>query len=420
MVVQKLIDAGYQAVIAGGWVRDKIMGIESNDIDIATNATPDQVESLFDKTIPVGKEFGVVIVVEDGVEYEVTTFRSDSNKSDGRRPDSVTFGGMEGDSKRRDFTINGMFYDTIKDEIIDYVGGQNSIKGKFIEFIGSAQDRIDEDKLRMLRAARFSIKFGFRVCSQDTICKNAHKLSSISSERIRNELVKMIMIGKPTLMIKVLQKLNLDVIPGVMRLEGVKQDPIWHPEGDALTHTMRVMEGLVGESIELQLAGMFHDVGKATTTILDGRIKSPGHAKEGAIMARQALRKLKFDNKTIDYVCELIYNHMKIIDFSKMRKSKQVIFMNRPDFNDLKKLHIADKMGGNGNLKNISYINSLPKQVRTEPLITGSDIITMGCREDKEIGRIKEELYYLQLEGANKKQLVEICKEMISHIYKRS
>ena len=456
-VIQKLVDAGYQAVIAGGWVRDKIMGVESNDIDIATNATPDQVEALFEKTIPVGKSFGVVNVIEDSIEYEVATFRKDSAESDGRRPDSVTFGTMEEDSKRRDFTINGMFYNPIKDEIIDYVGGQKDIKDGIIRFIGNPLDRINEDRLRMLRAVRFAIKFDF-IIETDFISKHGHKIFDISYERIRDELVKMIMIGKPRKMIDALKVFNLKIIPDVMCLSNTEQDPIWHPEGatvakyatenaqetihdddlgivikrekikpfnpekldpknkdhfnpekykiyngSALEHTIRVMENLVGESLELQLAGMFHDVGKVTTSIFDkGRIKSPGHAKEGARIVREALRKLKFSNKTIEYVGELVYNHMKIIDFEKMRKSKQIIFMNRPDFQDLRKLHIADKKGGNGNLKNIEYLDSIEIVKKEDPIITGKDIIDAGITDGRTIGRIKSELYHLQLEGMDK------------------
>jgi len=246
------------------------------------------------------------------------------------------------------------------------------------------------------------------------IHRNSNRIFDISYERIHDELVKMIMIGKPREMIRLLTMSDLNIIPDVMNLRDVEQDPIWHPEGSAIEHTIRVMENLVGESLELQLAGMFHDVGKATTTIVDkGRIKSPGHAKEGAKIAREALRKLKFGNKTIEYVGELVYDHMKIIEFEKMRKSKQIIFMNRPDFQDLRKLHIADKKGGNGNLRNIEYLDSIEIVKKEDPIISGSDIIAVGITDGKTIGKIKNELYHLQLEGMDEKGLRERLRDKL-------
>jgi poly(A) polymerase len=197
-IINKLNEHGFQAVYAGGFVRDHILGVQSNDIDIATNALPEQIESLFEKTIPIGKAFGVINVIIDNNEFEIATFRNDGFSSDGRHPDSVTFSSMEEDAKRRDFTINGMFFDPIKQEIIDFVGGQEDIKKQIIRFIGNPEQRINEDKLRMLRAIRFSTKlnFSFDKDSFDAIKEHASEIVSVSPERIFDEFLKILRTRK--------------------------------------------------------------------------------------------------------------------------------------------------------------------------------------------------------------------------------
>jgi tRNA nucleotidyltransferase/poly(A) polymerase len=196
-LIHVLAKHGYQAVYAGGCVRDMLMGNEPNDIDIATNAEPDAVEGIFKlngyKTIPVGKQFGVIVVVVGGVEFEIATFRNDGNYSDGRRPDSVEFSSIEEDCKRRDFTINGMYFDPIKKEVIDLVGGKEDLENKVIRFIGNADDRINEDSLRIIRAIRFASRFGFEFDYETSLAleRNSCKINTVSAERISSEMEKM-------------------------------------------------------------------------------------------------------------------------------------------------------------------------------------------------------------------------------------
>ena len=193
-IVKELVKAGFEAYFAGGWVRDYILHHPSDDVDIATNATPEQVQVIFEKTIPVGIQFGVVIVVLDDEPFEVSTFRCDGPYIDGRKPESVIYCSSKEDALRRDFTINGMFYDPIKDDIIDYVGGREDLKKKVIRTIGSAEERFKEDRLRMIRAIRFSGRLGFSIDSEtrQAIIKNAHTLfPSVSMERVWQEFKKM-------------------------------------------------------------------------------------------------------------------------------------------------------------------------------------------------------------------------------------
>jgi poly(A) polymerase len=234
-IVKKLQDNGHQAVFAGGCVRDKLLGLEPHDIDIATSATPDQVLSLFNKTKAVGKSFGVVLVKEDDNEFEVATFRKDGNYSDGRHPDFVEFSGMEGDSSRRDLTINSMFLDPIIDKVIDYNQGHQDLCDRIIRFVGDPEKRINEDNLRILRAVRFAIKLGFEI-EQNTwiaIQNNADKILNVSSERINEELMKMVALGKPRRMMNLLFDSGLMqyLLPEVVALKGCQQNPDYHPEG---------------------------------------------------------------------------------------------------------------------------------------------------------------------------------------------
>ena len=298
-IIETLKSNGFQAVFAGGYVRDMLLVAKSGDIDIATNALPEQVESLFEKTVPVGKAFGVIVVVIDNFEFEVATFRNDGQYSDGRRPDSVEFSSIEEDAKRRDFTINGLFYDPVDAKVLDFVNGESDIKAGIVRFIGDAEARIAEDKLRLLRGVRFALRFDFDLeqASYEAIKKNAEQVSLVSKERIMAELVKMMKLEKPRRMFELLFDTGLIhyVLPDIEALQGVEQDPNWHPEGDVLEHTIRVMGHLKGESLEVQFAGMFHDVSKPETAEkIDGRITNREHARIGAKKTREILEALKF------------------------------------------------------------------------------------------------------------------------------
>lgn len=234
-IISTLQKAGFEAVLAGGCVRDELMGLEPHDFDVASNATPDEVISLFDKTIPVGKQFGVVRVLIDGIETEVATFRSDSKESDGRRPDSVEFSSMEEDAKRRDLTINGLFLEPFSGKIFDFVGGQEDIKNKIIRFIGDPKERIDEDRLRVLRVIRFAARFDFTIDKNTlrAIKLNAHRIHDVSMERIKDEFDKMLKQERPSEAILLLKETGLlnETLPELLPLWDTPQSTKWHKEG---------------------------------------------------------------------------------------------------------------------------------------------------------------------------------------------
>jgi len=241
-ILKQIRTAGFTAFFAGGSVRDKLLGREAKDYDIATNATPEQIEALFPKTVAVGKAFGVIVVVEDGTETEVATFRADGGYQDGRRPDSVHFCGAEEDAKRRDFTVNGMFYDPIEDKVIDYIGGQIDLEKKIIRAIGEPEKRFAEDHLRMLRAVRFAHTLGFEIepATRAAIRKHAPDLAKISVERIENEFSRTLTESiRPGDALKELVDLGLmaNIIPEILPMIGQEQPPEFHPEGDVFVHT---------------------------------------------------------------------------------------------------------------------------------------------------------------------------------------
>jgi poly(A) polymerase len=242
-IVRTLQNAGHQAVFAGGYVRDQLLGVEPKDIDIATSATPDQVKALFDKTVPVGEAFGVVRVLMDGFEFEVTTFREDAKTGDGRRPDSVKFSTMQTDAMRRDLTINGMFWDPITGILYDFVGGKKDLQAKTIRFIGDPNERIEEDALRMLRVVRFAVKFDATLADRDAlaISNNGWRVEKLSGERVFDEMTKILRLHKPRKALTMLSEFGIleRILPEVQALTQCLQGAPFHCEGATVQRILR-------------------------------------------------------------------------------------------------------------------------------------------------------------------------------------
>src|SRR5271155_3926983 len=240
-IVERLVDSGFRAVFAGGCVRDRILGVESKDYDIATDARPEVVKKMFDRTVAVGAKFGVIGVLIDDDLFEVATFRADAEYTDGRRPSSVRFGAIEEDAIRRDFTINGMFYDPIADRLIDLVDGLRDLRAGIIRAIGNPYDRFEEDHLRILRAARFAARMNFTIdpATWNAIKIAAPKIVDIAAERIGEEIVMMMTEGAAACAMDLMMDSGLMqiLLPEVVRMRGCEQPENFHPEGDVYTHT---------------------------------------------------------------------------------------------------------------------------------------------------------------------------------------
>ena len=428
VIVRKLQQHGYVAYFAGGCVRDALLSIPPKDIDIATSANPEQVQDLFQRTIPVGIQFGVVRVLIDGMDFEVATFRSDGVYLDGRRPADVRFSTPKEDAMRRDFTINGMFYDPGSDHLIDYVNGREDLSRKLLRAIGQASKRFAEDRLRMLRAVRLAATLGFEIEAEtwSAIKKEAQEIAIVSPERIREELLKIMVNPHRLRGFDLLDKSGLlaVILPEVEALKGCDQPEQFHPEGDVFVHT-RLMLGLLAPdaSAEQVLAVLLHDIGKPPTRSfdqVDQRIRFNGHDRVGAEMAEKVMTRLRFPRQEIDLVVEAVRNHMIFKDVRQMRPAKLRRFMARPHFAIELELHRIDCASSHGDLDNYQFLLNKASEFSQEPLIPprlvrGDDLISMGLSPGPKIGQLLEAIQTAQLEGEVKTrtEAIELLKSLL-------
>jgi len=362
-----IIRPNYCVLIAGGAVRDHLRGDTAKDIDLCTNATPDELMTLLRsrnvQVKSVGQAFGVVIAIlknerDEHDEVEIATFRTDGQYSDGRRPDSVAFvRNPKEDAIRRDLSINGLFYDPFDDMVIDYVDGIKDMEDGVLRFIGNPAERISEDKLRMLRYVRFLLKTGFNPdeLSEQAIRDHADQIKTVSAERIKDELDKIFKIGPISKALQLLKDLNLlgHILPEVDQMSDCEQGPPYHMEGDVFTHTCMVVDNLPEDaSNELRWAAILHDIGKPQTREESdtGKVSFIYHEKSGSEMADEICRRLKFSNKEREKIIWLIKNHQKIFKLATMRQSTAKKFvlnaqLNQvnPYFEDLLELCRADE-----------------------------------------------------------------------------
>lgn len=396
--------------MAGGCVRDLIMQREPQDFDIATDASPDDVERLFPKTVPVGKQFGVILVIFDDSIFEVATFRTEGAYQDGRRPSWVKPARPEEDAKRRDFTINGLFYDPLADKIIDFVEGKDDIKKRIVRTIGNPVDRFNEDKLRLLRAVRFASTLGMRI-EQETwkaLCEMASEVNRVSKERIRDELIKMFMRphAGPGLQLLSDSGVLKEILPEVEAMKGCEQSPDYHPEGDVFVHTKMLLDKLENPTVTLAFSALLHDVGKPPTFQKEGdKIHFYEHDRVGAELTRSILTRLRFSNKEIETVAEAVGNHMRFMHVQEMRQGKLKNFLGRDTFLEELELHKIDCQSSHGKLDNYEFLKQKIQEFKAEelkpkPLINGDDLIAQGCDPSPLLGTVLREAYDHQLEGS--------------------
>jgi len=408
-IVKRLREAGHTAYFNGGCVRDMVRGVEPQDIDIATSATPEQVQALFVKTVPVGAAFGVVLVLEGGHQFEVATFRSDDAYVDGRRPSAVHFGSPEEDARRRDFTINGLFFDPIADQIIDFVDGRADIERKLVRTIGEPRERFTEDKLRLLRCVRFAANLGYEIetATFDTVKEMAAQITVVSAERIRDELVKILTRANAGRGLELLDASGLlhEILPEIAAMKGVEQPAEFHPEGDVFKHTRLMLDSLpANPSLVLAFAVLLHDVGKPPTFVrAPDRIRFNEHDRIGAEMTENILRRLRFSNDEIEKIVLCVREHMKFQFVKEMRTAKLKRLMARPTFPDELELHRIDCASSHRNLENYEFLKAKaaempPEVLKPQPLLTGHDLLALGLKPGPLVGQILHEVEELQLE----------------------
>ncbi len=455
-IADALREAGHEALFCGGAVRDALLGVKAKDFDIATSARPDDIERIFEKTIPVGKAFGVMVVIgANGGQYEVATFRSDSSYADGRHPDAVVFTSAEEDAKRRDFTINALFFDPASKEVIDYVGGIADIRNQVIKTVGVPDERFAEDKLRLLRAIRFAARTGFAIETETwaAIRRLADQAAAVAAERIAAELESMLTGSHACEAFAMLMDSGMlaHVLPEAARMRGVEQPPDYHPEGDVWIHTLLLLReydlAAQGETEAvdhsalsdidkargmnsgefspqqyldgvsecwqaftpqwrtiLAWAALLHDIGKPDTFMIADRIRFNEHDRLGAEMAEAVLERLRRPRKIVDAVRDLIHRHIHFSTLRKMRKSKLRRWLALESFPAHLELHRLDcvashRMLGNWFFGLEAWREEKARPPAVEPLLSGKDVLALGLQPGPTVGAILRAIEDARLEG---------------------
>ncbi|HUY93931.1 MAG TPA: CCA tRNA nucleotidyltransferase [Terracidiphilus sp.] len=469
-IVESLRAEGHQAFLAGGCVRDLLLGRTPLDYDVATSATPDIVLDLFPRTFAVGAHFGVVLVADETLDEtppledapdsaprysvtEVATFRCDGIYSDGRHPDEVRYTtDPTEDVQRRDFTINGLLLDPallihssqppepsasqgvkgtgfspyipgqseqralapeeqkLRAAVLDHVNGLSDLDAGIIRAIGNPARRFQEDQLRLLRAVRFAARFGYTIESATVaaIRDLSARIHSVSRERVRDELTKMLTEGRARRAFELLDDTDLlvQVLPEISNMKGVRQPPQFHPEGDVFIHTLLLLEQLPSRCPRtLAWGALLHDVGKPPTfRVAPDRIRFDGHVEVGVAMAAEICRRLHFSNEDTRQILALVDNHMRFADAPRMKASTLKRFFRLPCFEEHLELHRMDCMAAHANLEIYNYVNEryhsiAEEEFRPRPLLTGDDLIAAGYAPGPQFKEMLQAAEDAQLEG---------------------
>lgn len=410
-IVRRLQAAGFEAFWVGGCVRDILLERDPQDYDIATNAVPEQIEKLFPKTVPVGKQFGVLLVVEDEHQFQIATFRAESNYKDGRRPENVRFSDAREDAIRRDFTVNGLFFDPIANQLHDWVGGEADLRAKIIRTIGSPDDRFAEDHLRLLRAIRFAAQLGFELEANTFAAVKAHaeKIRLVSAERIRDELIKVFTPPHAARGLTLLHESGLlpHVLPELVPTLTCDQSPDYHPEGTVFNHIRLMLNHLPNPLPDESLpwAAVLHDIAKPQTSSRDpqtGRIHFYEHEKLGARMAEEILQRLKFPRKQTDQIVTAVRHHMQFKDAPQMRKSTLRRMLMRETFPLELELHRLDCLGSHRRLDIYDFLREEQQHLNSQPhlrppLLSGNDLLALGVKRGPGLGALLNEIRDKQL-----------------------
>ncbi len=421
-------------------MRDLLLSRSPKDYDVATDATPDQMTSMFPETYAVGAQFGVVLVpipadarpdgsAESGSrfahEVEVATFRSDIGYTDGRHPDQVRFSlDPREDVARRDFTINGMLLDPISGEVLDFVGGQKDLKAGIVRAIGDPERRFAEDKLRMLRAVRFAARFEYTIESATfaAIQQLVREIHVVSRERVRDELTRMLTEQHPRRAFELLDQCGLlqEVLPEISVMKGVAQPPQFHPEGDVFVHTLLLLDHLPQPCAPtLAWGALLHDVGKpATFRVAPDRIRFDDHVNVGVKITEEICRRLRFSGSDAEQILALVDNHMRFSHTTRMKESTLKKFLRMPGFDQHLALHRADSLASHCNLSTYEFVKeklaAIPAEVmRPAPLVNGDDLIAAGHSPGPKFREILDAVEDGQLEGrfASREDALEFVRQ---------
>ena len=418
-IVKKLRKAGFETYIAGGAVRDALLKRKISDIDIATSATPAQVKKLFAKTIPTGEKHGTMTVRLGKMSFEITTFRAESAYEGARRPKAVSFiTDPQKDAKRRDFTLNALFYDPNTSEIIDFVDGITDLEHARIRTVGSASARLREDALRLMRAVRFATTLNMEIEreTRKAIAKNSVRIKKISAERVKTELDKIILSDRPSAGVGLLDAVMLlkQILPELKETQGVAQPKNHHSEGDVYTHSLFALDQ-VNEDFDLatRYAVLFHDLGKTKTrAIKNGKTTFYNHPDVGADLVAKICKRLRFSKAETDKIVWLVRYHMVPNDFVGMKLSTRRKWALNPYFRSLLLVHWADAaaslgLSGRGDTNPVGYREGykILKQIEEQPslaipILSGDTVMKiLKIKPSALVGKVLKQLEEKKLAG---------------------
>lgn len=430
-ICRALTERGFEAYWVGGSVRDAILGLKIKDIDIATNATPRDVTAIFPEAKLVGASFGVTLVAAEGHTFDVATFRKDGIYVDARRPETVEYGSRMDDVRRRDFTMNAIYFDPLTGELFDPEGGQRDLLARQVRCVGSAKARFKEDALRLLRAVRFAARFDFKIEAEtlEAIQVLAPTVQYVSGERARDELTRMFTADVPSRAIRMLDHCGLLewVLPEVCALKGVEQGHLHHPEGDVYVHTLLALDMHEPKSSPLCWAVLLHDIAKPVTFRRweDGGISFHEHEKVGAEMAGRIMGRLRFSREEIETVQTVILRHMMFLAVTKMRRSTLRRFIGSPTIELDLAMHRADCMGSTRRLDYYDFVKNAVAEFAarneapvTKPLITGDDLIRLGIKPSPALGGVLHAVHDAELEGevSNRDEALALAQRLIAEL----
>ena len=411
-IVKRLREAGHEAYLAGGCVRDRLLGRTPKDYDIATDATPRDTQGIFADTVPIGSKFGSVVVLVDGDPFEVTTFRFDGPYGDGRHPVHVRYGTLEEDVRRRDFTINAMMYDPADDRVIDLVNGREDLRRRLVRAIGDPHERFAEDRLRMVRAVRLACGLGFDVDEPtlQAIRSQAAAVTQVAWERIGAEITRTLTEGGARHGVELLDETGLleVILPEIAAMKGCEQTPDYHPEGDVYVHTLLLLghlDDLDGPTETLAYGCLLHDVAKPPCRQPAGdRVTFYGHTELGAEMAVEILRRLKRSRAVAERVAWLVRHHLRYTQAPNMRLSTLKRFLGEDGIDELLELCRIDALSSNGDLGYYDFCQRKlaelgEEEVSPEPLLRGRDLIRLGYTPGPSFSAMLGAVEEAQLEG---------------------
>lgn len=391
-IARRLSEAGYEAYFAGGCVRDLLLGRDPADVDIATSARPEEVQRLFRRTIGVGKQFGVIIVVEEGQPFDVATFRSDGAYGDGRHPDDIEFTNAEEDVKRRDFTINGLLMDPADDSVIDYIGGREDLERGVVRTIGDPEERFDEDRLRILRAVRFSTRFDFAMApeTEAVIRRQASRAADPSAERVRGELEKILTEGDAGGGLRRLDRLDLldVVLPEVAAGRGRPLAARLGDESSVLARTQRVLDGTRGTRLGPETAWAL---------LLDDLEDAPPRARGAA--AGEVLLRLKASRALIDRVTFLVTLRDRLLFARRISEARRRLTAAHPGLESLQAFRKAERVAARDADVTLAETVVGEAQELPPPLLRGDEVIATGVPRGPGLGRALRLVRYRQLAG---------------------